>query len=296
LSRQWGILLVPAISIFAAGQWFRQKQHRLVIFNALAISLAIAFLLSGWFYIGLKQKYGSFTAFNRKPKDALSFSNQPSSFYTGISPGLLFSKPVRPNFANQLIPIFYSETWGDYWGIFLLFSQDLRKPNDSRLNDFLGSQLKLLDDPPSWMVTNYQAMGAYLGRVNLVSIFPSLLALLALALAVHETFRRKTSRSSKPLTDEAARSLPLLLLAVAFACAGYFWFLVLYPSLGKGDTIKATYLLHIFPFIAVLVGLLLEKMEQRSRLIPRFVIGGLLLVVIHNFPAMVTHYPMPLFR
>lgn len=68
----------------------------------------------------------------------------------------------------------------------------------------------------------------------------------------------------------------------------------MYPNPGKGDTIKATYVLSIFPFIAVCVGLFFERIEQRSRFITNFLLGAVLLVAIHNLPAMVTHYPLHL--
>jgi hypothetical protein len=292
LSRQWGVLLMPAIFVFAATEWFRQKQYQLSIFKALAIGLAIAFLASGWFYIGLKQKYGSFTAFNRNPDATFSFWNQPRSFYFDVSPGLLFSKPVRPNFANQLLPIFYSEIWGDYWGFFLVFGQDLRKENDLRMSGPWLSQFEVWNEVPSWMLTNYHTMGTYLGRVNRVSIFPSLLALVATVAAMREAFRRRMTSQTESFDVDRNKSILLLLLTAAFALGGYLWFLILYSSPGKGDTIKATYMLHIFPVIAVFVGLLLEKIERQSRLISWFVVGALLVVALHNLPAMITHYPL----
>jgi Dolichyl-phosphate-mannose-protein mannosyltransferase len=292
LSRQWGVLLVPAIFVFGAVQWFRHKQSRFFIFKTVAVSLTIAFLVSSWFYLGLKRKYGSFSAFNRAPNAAFSFGNQPPSFYFGVAPGSLFSNPVRPNFANQFLPIFYSEIWGDYWGFFLVFGRDLRQQGDLRMTGPGFSQFEIWTEVPSWMVTNYQTMGAYLGRVNRVSIFPSLLALIATGAAMREAFRRKTPLPAELALTERRKSLSLLLLTVAFAFAGYLWFLILFPSLGKGDTIKATYMLHIFPVIAIFVGLLLERVEQQSRLISRLVIGALLVVALHNLPAMITHYPL----
>jgi hypothetical protein len=296
LSRQWGVLLVPAIFVFAAVQWFRRKRYRVSIFKAVAVSLTIAFLVSGWFYVGLKRKYGSFTVFNRAPKATFSFGNQPRSFYFGVAPGLLFSNPVRPNFANQLLPIFYSEIWGDYWGFFLVFGQDLRKEDDLKMTGPFLSQFEVWKEVPSWMRTNYHTMGAYLGRVNRVSIFPSLLALIATGAVIREAFRRKTLLQTELSIGERRKTLCLLLLTAAFAFAGYLWFLILFPSPEKGDTIKATYILHIFPVIAIFVGLLLEKVEQQSRLISRFVIGALLVVALHNLPAMITHYPLPRVR
>ena len=175
LSRQWGVLLLPALGLFGAVEWFGRSRHRLSIFKATTMILTIAIAASAWFYVGLKQKFGSATAFNRQRTATFSFSNQPRSFYFGVAPDLLFSKPVRPSFANELIPIFYSEVWGDYWCFFGVFGKDSRSADDLRMSGPWLSQFEVWNEIPPWMVTNYSAMGAYLGRVNVVSIFPSLL-------------------------------------------------------------------------------------------------------------------------
>lgn len=65
-----------------------------------------------------------------------------------------------------------------------------------------------------------------------------------------------TERSSALINTSSA----LLVLA---SLAGYFWFLLSYPNLGKGDTIKATYMLQIFPFLALGGAQLLEWLRTR---------------------------------
>jgi hypothetical protein len=81
-----------------------------------------------------------------------------------------------------------------------------------------------------------------------------------------------------------------MLLLVTSAYAGYFWFLVSYPSPDKGNTIKATYMLHTFPFVAVLVGCLLERLRDTSLRL-RLVAAVLLVATfLHNLPAMVTRF------
>ena len=92
-------------------------------------------------------RYGSFTAFNKEPI-GFSFSNQPTNFYIPNLSDLylLFTKPIRPNFGNQFISIFYSDFWGDYWGYFSFTSRNLE----------LGRNQLLIGD--------------YLARVNIVSL------------------------------------------------------------------------------------------------------------------------------
>jgi hypothetical protein len=58
----------------------------------------------------------------------------------------------------------------------------------------------------------------------------------------------------------------------------------------KGDTIKATYVLHLFPLVAVFAGAFLSGLQGKSKLLYRFAVLGLLLTAVHNIFAMVTHY------
>lgn len=292
LSRQWGVLLLPGIVVFGGIVWFRDKNYRRSIFKALSISIAIALMLSSWFYFHLRHEYGAFTAFNRTPGSKVFFANQPRDFYFGISPELLFSRPVRPNFPNELIPIFYSEIWGDYWCFFDVFGKNLTRPGSRRLTGPWLSLYNVWEQVPDWMGTNYNSMGKYLGRVNAIAIFPSLLALTSLVAVATNAFSRKKEPSHAVVTDERSKVSLFFLLMIVCSVAGYLWFLIRYPSPEKGDTIKATYLLHLFPIVAVCVGLFLERIEQNSRLISQIIIGLLLLVALHNLPVMVTHYPL----
>src|SRR5262249_51512172 len=257
LSRQWGILIFPAVFLFMALQCIRYPQWRRPMTGTLCLCLLLVSLTSGWFYVALKSKYGSAQTFNRSRAAYFSFSNQPLEFYVRFSPKLLFTNPVRPNFPNQFLPIFYSETWGDYWGYFTLYGIDTRLPtfvNGYDLNQVLSST----GSRPQWLETNYDTIGAYLGRVNLVSIFPSALGLLALVSGGIAIIRRS---SHGLFTTQHNEITGCLLLAIATSMGGYLWFLIMYPSGGTGDTIKATYMLQVFPVLAILVGNVLERVD-----------------------------------
>ena len=72
------------------------------------------------------------------------------------------------------------------------------------------------------------------------------------------------------------------------ATLGYLWFVLSYPDSGDGDTIKATYMMLAYPFIALQGAALLQKIRN-----PRILalLGILLaLVVAYNLPAMLTHF------
>ena len=285
LSRQWGVLLLPPVLLLLGYCWIRLRPLRVPIARVLGLSLVIATVVGGWFYFYLRFNQGSFTPFNRPPAAKFSFGNQPPEFYFGLSPGLLFKAPVRPNFPNELIPILYSEIWGDYWGFFSISSTDTRTSN--HINGRGLADILETGSRPSWLETNYDTISAYLGRVNRVSLLPSSLALISLGVVTATTLRWRGS--GEALQDQRVIRV-FLLLAIGTTMAGYLWFLIMFPDIGKGDTIKATYVLQIFPFVAVIVGVVLKRVEERSRLLYRLLMGGLGLVFLHNISTMVTHY------
>ena len=53
-------------------------------------------------------------------------------------------------------------------------------------------------------------------------------------------------------------------LSIFISFSGYFWFLIKYPALDSGDTIKATYMIQAFHLIGVLSILYLEKLKQKN--------------------------------
>jgi len=284
LSRQFGILLLAAVFLFLGYQWLRYHAQRHVIAKTFCICLLLISIISGWFYLSLKFRYGAYAAYNREPAPSISLKNYPVEFYIGLSPSLLFSKPVRPNIPNQLFPIFYSEIWGDYWNFFTVYGIDTRKSrfvSGEKISQILSG-----DNRPAWFKTNYDTISNYLGRVNLVSILPTTLAFMGIFFSVFQVVRR--ARHSVVLYP---KEIPgLILVSVMTSLAGYFWFLIMFTRSGEIKAIKATYLLQIFPFIALMVGIFLFHVYQRSQFLYWLILGGLLMCCFHNIPAMLTHY------
>ena len=288
LSRQWGILLFPPVFLFLSFLWIRLPLLRQSIAKTICLCLVLIFVISGWFYFSLKLRYGAFTAFNRENVAAqFSFSNLPLEFYFGLDPGLLFSNPIRPNFPNQFLPIFYSDLWGDYWGYFTIYGIDTREPrfvNGSTINDIFSK-----GTPPDWLETNFKTIGSYLGRVNLISTFPSALALGSLIFAGAGILRKSRG---EPIVECQKELYSFLLLLIGASMVGYFWWIIMYPAPGKGDTVKATYMAQIFPLLSILVGILLEHVKRSSLFFYRLIIGGLCFTFVHNSCAMLTHFQL----
>jgi hypothetical protein len=252
LSRQWAFLLFPALFILAV---IVEKQFRNQYIKFITGTFIIGFFVSSWFYFNLYFEYGSFTSFNVE-SSGFSLSNQPLSFYLPLDEELtyLFTKPIRPYYGNNFLPILYSDLWGDYWGYFLF---------TSRFLDIGRNQL---------------VIGDYLARVNIVSFVPSFLILFG--------FYKITKKYKKDIF------IRYISLSIMFSFFGYLWFLISYPSLPNGDTIKATYMVQIFNLSVFLFALWINQYKEINYKKYFAVIGVMVVVFIHNFSSYLSHFPI----
>ena len=255
LSRQWGFLLFPPLIIMLFTKNIKNKINYLKTWVPSAL---IGFLLSGWFYINLYIKSGSFTAFNME-SSKFSIFNQPLSFYIPTSENLryLFYKPIRPHLDNQFITTLFADLWGDYWGYFSFTSGYLSIGRD---------QL---------------AIGDYFARVNIISIFTTLFILTLYVISY-----RKNKQSFL---------VRYINLAVIVSFVGYIVFLISYP-VGNGDTIKATYIIQMFHLIVFLASIKFEKLKSENLKIYNLIIFAFLIIYIHNFQTFLSHFPATLFN
>lgn len=271
LSRQWGFLVFPAVVGLAGLLVILEQASRRKLVQTVSISLAVAFLLSSWFYFNLYTNYGKFTAFNRNPQ-GFSLINKPATFYrnTGLQNLQLFKTPTLGYFNDMLIPTFYTEVWGDYWGFYIL-------PN------LIPEVLELWD----WDEMDYAQVQQYMGRVNLVSVFPSMLYLAGIATGLVMLTRWLIS-GGEPRSPSTLSAIFVVLLLL-FSAAGYFWFLLTYPSAG-GDTIKATYMLHVLILLPILVAEFLERLRGFRPWLYNITVLLVIGIVLHNLQAMITRY------
>jgi len=282
LTRQWVFFLLPAMMITFVIDALKHPERIPDYLKISVVSLLVILIISSWFYIHLFRSAGSPMAFNRAAADQLNFSNQPRSFYLGRGSGRLFNDPVRVSFPRQFIPIFYSEVWGDYWCYFSVFGWDSRE-SGYVAGDLLAYYVSIT---PEWLTTNRFSMGGYLGRVNLVSILPTLLAFLGFCsgfIAFCYVLLQKRSTAENI-------GYSLFMLLILSSMLGYLWFHLKYPVPGEGDTIKATYMLQIFPFIALLTGGVMERIRRISVFPYYSLLGALAIVFLHNINTMITHY------
>jgi hypothetical protein len=215
--------------------------------------------------------------------EEFSLKNKPASFYIGTGNHRLFSDPVRDSFDNQLIPILYTETWGDYWVFFLVYGRDVRSGKylqNGELPEALNEQ-----GSNTWLETNRFEISPYLGRVNLISIIPTSIAILSSVWGLFFGLWNAFSEYKEP----NPLSILLIALIIPSTLLGYLWFLIQYPTL-DGDTIKATYVLQIYPFIGILLGLFGHYLSCKKTWIYPVLLFIFLLTSIHNLPAMFSNF------
>ena len=68
------------------------------------------------------------------------------------------------------------------------------------------------------------------------------------------------------------------------------WFLIKYPEIPTGDTIKATYILQLFHLLAFSAAIYLEKLKDKSKKNYMIIISILIIIFTHNFSAMLSHF------
>ena len=252
LSRQWAFLLMPGY--FLIIKYLNNKSAK-KYFKFISLAFVFGFLVSSWFYFTLFFEYGSFTAFNMDPIK-FSLQNQPLNFYNFFNKeaSQVFSKPIRPNFSNQLIPVLYSDLWGDYWGYFVFVSRDLASGRGQMI------------------------IGDYLARVNIVSLIPTFIMLVGL-------YNFKKLKGSKAFHG-------YIIISSLVSFFGYLWFLVTYPELPTGDTIKSSYIIQLFHLIAIVSASYLEDLQKTNLKRYSIVIFLLTFCYFHNFSAYLSHFPI----
>lgn len=256
LSKQWGLLFFPALGISSLVLYFYHEKLFFIKYLLFTIkSFLLSFFIFGWFYYHLYAQYGSITAFNREPS-TFSFSNQPTSFYFDFALSDLFSNPIRGfDMVNKLFPILHSETYGDYWGYFLV---TLGKGG----------------------VNNYEIV-PYLGRVNFLALIPTCLFIFGIIFTVINLKKQNEINQIFYI---------LIFLTILFSWLGYMWFLIKYPNLDQGDTIKATYIILIINLLPFFSANLMEKIRLWNKKIYSSIYFILIIIFLHNLPTFYTRY------
>ncbi|MBN1868426.1 hypothetical protein JW916_14170 [Candidatus Sumerlaeota bacterium] len=284
LTRQWAFFFFPALFLFLGLRVFKRREtprRAVVVFATVCL---VAFLAGGWFYVYLKVRHGGFSAFNRKPFSSLLAADHPRSFYLSCPLRTVFTDPVRPSFRNQAWPIFYADTWGDYWAYFLVHGRD--REGGYWLDGFsLDAAIEQGGETLDRIVTNRYEINRYLGRVNAASIPLSFLFVAGFLWGGRMLWRT----TIRPTTEAREESLAWIFL-VALACVvGYAGFVFAFPT-DNGDTVKPTYVLHVFVLVSILAADLVLAIGRRSPRLQTALVALVVLTALHNLPTFFTRF------
>jgi hypothetical protein len=216
-----GVVLVSLVAAATA-----QPEQRRRIVAALAVSaLAIVLLPLPW-YLHNESSAGN-PIFGRG-MSFLSFDNPwPAGFF--LSPGLpdVITHPQRAELGVAVAPILYTDTWGDYFGIW------------------------------SWGAARQELTDAVDRRLALQSIVG--LPLTAVALA---GWFALAALAASRWREAPERILVALAPLVGLAAVVYYATRSFRPD---GDTVKALFLLPAVPFWALSFGFAVDVLVERSR-------------------------------
>ena len=79
-------------------------------------------------------------------------------------------------------------------------------------------------------------------------------------------------------------------LTVVFSFIGFLWFLLSYYE-STGDTIKATYFIHVFHLIILMASIYLQVLKNSNRKFYNFVLILLSIIFVLNFQTYLSHFP-----
>ena len=272
LTRQWGVFAAAPLGLVAAAYAFARLPYKAAV-GRVALAVAVSGVTCGWFYLTLQYRFGSMTAFNQEPQ-SFDLKKHPRDAYLDWPLAKMANDPTRPNLKYRFGPVLYSDFWGDYWGYFLLYSK--RAPDDKDGRYYTGRDAERQRAGGRLPErTNYDVMPAYLGRVNVVSVLPSLILLAGVGWGL---IAGLVALRHRP--DLAAGRL-MATGVVLLTFAGYFWFVVSYTD-DKTDEIKASYLLQLVPCLALLTAAMLASLARRHPRLAVAAVAVLALAAVHN--------------
>lgn len=202
------------LSLLGAGITYAVPWRRLAL--PLAAILGATLVLAVPYYVRQTQQEGSpflsgdtpwFEYAGKKPRD----------FYLGLGLPEVFTEPVRSNYVKQMLPMAYTETWGDYFGVWAWALGDPPMPppqdalNEMRQQSWIG------------LLPTFIGLGAWL-----VLLFAWAKGLLR---------RREDARTA---------ALGPIVLLTLIAWVGFLYYAIGWFTT-EGDNIKGTYMLNAVP-------------------------------------------------
>jgi hypothetical protein len=242
LVRAWTLWTVGVVMVVLLVAVLTRPLDRRPLVAALAIAAVVAILVPAPWYAHQVDRYDS-AVFGRPHPAEPVWSRRPLDFFVGAGLPEIVTKPYRPWFASQFVPIAYTETWGDYFGVWRWLPGG---------------------DPPSGRTRRELVTMSVVGLPFTLVAFAGWLALLGLAV-------RHPARAAE---RQLVALLPLA------AVAGVVYFATAYPT-PDGDTVKGSFMLTAVPAWAACFGFGFDGLRSRfPRFSPLFLIVLALLSLV----------------
>jgi 4-amino-4-deoxy-L-arabinose transferase-like glycosyltransferase len=237
LVRAWSLWVVVVSVVVLVMVAVTDRIARRSAISALGLAIVIAALVPAPWYAHQALHYSN-PVFDQPQPDEFLLARRPLAFYVDARFPDLVTQPWRDRFNDRFLPVFYAETWGDYFGFW------------------------------SWGSTRgdrTDAIDSELSRQSALGLLPTGLAVAGvialLGLAV-----------TRPREDPGRLVAALPPLA---ATGAVLYFAVAYPT-NDGDTIKGTYAMAAVPALAVSFGFAFECLARRRAVL--IVLGAALCV------------------
>lgn len=224
LVRAWTLWTVAVVMLVLVVATVTRERDRRPIATAIAVAAALAVLVPAPWYAHQLDRYDS-TVFGRPHPAEPVWSRRPVGFFVGAGLPDVVTRPYRPSFSQQFLPIVYAETWGDYFGVWRWLPAG---------------------DPPSGGVRRELVTMSLVGLPFTLLAVAGWLALLGLAV-------RHPGRAAE---RQLVALLPLA------AVAGALYFATAYPT-PDGDTVKGSFMLTAAPAWAACFGFAFDGLRAR---------------------------------
>lgn len=238
LTRTWALATVGAVLVGLCLRWLLRRERQALVTAGVLVGV-VAALTGPWFaYKAIE--HGNPLAYSRPNPEQWRQRGRPAAFWVGLPLGDILTRPYQPAFRNHLVPVLYTDWWGDYWRVWRV-PLELRETPDRLPSEYSRPLVQQV-----WL-----------------GLWLSIAALGGLVALTLRAWRRK---------DEA---LWTLLASVGLLAVSYAAFLWRYPK-QDGDNIKALYVLNAVPALAVAAGYVLDRMARAGP----FLLAGVVLATL----------------
>lgn len=224
LVRAWSLWMVGVAIVVLCVAALVDRSARRRVLAALGTAVVLAVLVPFPWYAYQASRYSN-PVFDQPQPDEFLLARRPLSFYVDARFPDVVAQPWRDHFNDYFVPVYYAESWGDYFGFWSW-----------------GSARGARTDATDSELVRQSVLGLLPTTLALTGI----VALLALAVA-------------RP--REAPWRLVVTLPPVA-ATSAVLAFAVAYPT-NDGDTIKGTYALAAVPALSVCFGFAFDTLARR---------------------------------